>query len=279
MGASAVAAATAGTAGASAADNRLQLKVPQYNFNSIEVSVHERGGRRTIVGTQLISLGDFSHASLHNSSNEGGNGNNNNSSNGRAGTPPGASANMGSYANLSAPIVVSNSNSSNSKRSDKSTSGGSGGGDACTGRALRYHDPLYYDVDLALEANLKAARLVIKRASNLPSSSLALEAKKIPPTVYATVYLVGANGEKRSVNSADSRTDAIKSFDPEWNKEVLLQNEKQGLDDITAVMVLFRDSSVGYMKHHHIGRVNIPFSCFLDNVQADFCLPLEPTYR
>jgi hypothetical protein len=146
-------------------------------------------------------------------------------------------------------------------------------------RRVGYHDPLFCDVDLALKANLKAARLVIKFASNLPSSSPALEAKGIPPTAYATVYLVDADGEKRSVNSVDSRTEAVKSYDPVWNKEVLLQNEKQGVDNITAVMVLFRDSAVGMLKHHHIGRVNIPFSCFLDNTQADFCLPLEPTYR
>lgn len=146
-------------------------------------------------------------------------------------------------------------------------------------KVIKFHDPLFCDVELARRATLKAARLVIKRANDLPSSSASLEAKKIPPTVYATVYLVDAKGEKRSINNADSRTEAIKSYDPEWNKEVLLQNEKQGVDDITAVMVLFRDSSVGMMKHHHIGRVTIPFSCFLDNMQADFCLPLEPTYR
>lgn len=146
-------------------------------------------------------------------------------------------------------------------------------------KVIKYHDPVFCDVELVKKASLKAARLVIKRANDLPSSSPALAAKHIPPTVYATVYLVDANGEKRSINSVDSRTEAIKSFDPEWNKEVLLQNEKQGVDDIVAVMVLFRDSSLGMLKHHHIGRVNIPFSCFLDNTQADFCLPLEPTYR
>ena len=146
-------------------------------------------------------------------------------------------------------------------------------------RRVIYHDPLYCDVEMSLKANLKAARLILKCANGLPSSSSALEAKGIPPTVYATVYLVDANGEKRSVNNADSRTEAIKSYDPAWNKEVLLQNEKQGVDDITAVMVLFRDAAMGMLKHHHIGRVTIPFSCFLDNTQADFCLPLEPTYR
>ena len=146
-------------------------------------------------------------------------------------------------------------------------------------RRVIYHDPLYCDVEMSLKANLKAARLILKCANGLPSSSPALEAKGIPPTVYATVYLVDANGEKRSVNNADSRTEAIKSYDPAWNKEVLLQNEKQGVDDITAVMVLFRDAAMGMLKHHHIGRVTIPFSCFLDNTQADFCLPLEPTYR
>jgi hypothetical protein len=146
-------------------------------------------------------------------------------------------------------------------------------------RCASFHDPLFCDIELTLRANLKAARLVIKHASSLPSSSTALAAKGIPPTVYATVYLVDAKGEKRSVNSVDSRTEAIKSFDPQWNKEVLLQNERQGVDDITSVMILFRDSAMGYVKHHHIGRVMIPFSCFLDNTQADFCLPLEPTYR
>ena len=37
-----------------------------------------------------------------------------------------------------------------------------------------------------------------------------------------------------------------------------------GLHGIASVMVLVRDSSVGFLKHHHIGMVIVPISCFLE---------------
>ena len=281
---------------------------PLYFHNLLEVVIHERSDTESVVGTQIVSLGDltrgenntepeFAEVSLEMDPVK------NN-------THKASSSIFGSFMRRdrdSTPVSASEPDSgmsasppptARSPINSKSLIGGTtrpplprptnsatGGGSSSSTvimkdtRDIRYYEPVFRDVDITLKANSKAARLVIKSASSLPSSSASLEARKVPPTVYATVYLVDSKGEKRSVNSADSRTEAIKSFDPEWNKEVLLQNEHTGVDDITAVMVLLRDSSVGMLKHHHIGRVNIPISCFLDNTQADFCLPLEATYR
>ncbi len=283
------------------------VNAPLYFHNLLEVVIHERSDTESVVGTQIVSLGDltrgesssepdFAEVTLEMDPV-------------KANTHKASSSIFGSFMRRdrdSTPISASEPDSgisaspppnARSPMNNKSLVGGTTrpplprpaanptGGSSSNSvimkdtRDIRYYEPVFRDVDITLKANSKAARLVIKSASSLPSSSASLQAKKVPPTVYATVYLVDSNGEKRSVNSADSRTEAIKSFDPEWNKEVLLQNEHTGVDDITAVMVLLRDSSVGMLKHHHIGRVNIPISCFLDNTQADFCLPLEATYR
>jgi hypothetical protein len=253
---------SAGQGGAGAAEGgpgavaAAVTKAGGLSFNTVEVAVVDKADSRSIVGSHVLSLGEFSVPAA-------------------AGTTAGTTS---STAGTGAAGGVGGS---------RGRAGGGAGGTssasaattAAVARRLKYYDTVSQEVELKIQDNFKAARLVIARADELPSSSASLAAKKVPPTVYATVYLVDANGEKRSVNNADSRTEAVKSFDPEWNKEVLLQNEKQGVDDIAAVMVLLRDSAMGFIKHHHIGQVTIPFSCFLDNTQASFCLPLVPTYR
>ncbi|KAJ1431982.1 hypothetical protein B484DRAFT_448094, partial [Ochromonadaceae sp. CCMP2298] len=141
---------------------------------------------------------------------------------------------------------------------------------------IAFDAPRLYRVPLQGEGTRKALRLVIKGASSLPSST----SRGLAPTVYATVYLVDAAGEKASANLIEARTEALQSFDPQWHKEVMLDTQQGGdMPEVTAVMVLLRDHAKGFRKHHHIGRVNIPISCFLENTAADFVLPLEPSYR
>jgi hypothetical protein len=50
----------------------------------------------------------------------------------------------------------------------------------------------------------------------------------LAPTVYATVYLVDAAGEKASANLIEARTEALQSFDPQWHKEVMLDTQQGG---------------------------------------------------
>jgi hypothetical protein len=90
---------------------------------------------------------------------------------------------------------------------------------------------------------------------------------------------MGPHSEKLSANNAEARTEAVKSFSPEWNKEILLQDPRVSMEEVTGVMILVRDAASGVLKHHHIGQVTIPISCFLYQTEADFCLPLEPSYR
>ena len=130
----------------------------------------------------------------------------------------------------------------------------------------------------------RGVRIHIHSAQGLPSSSS--RSPNLPPTAYCTVYLVGPNNEKLTTNTLESRTEMVKSFDPTWDKQVILEGGTQipgidtsGLEGVAGVMVKVRDSASGLLKHHHIGQVVIPINCFLYRTEAKFTLPLEPTYR
>eukprot|EP01038_Epipyxis_sp_PR26KG_P005386 gene5386-7469_t len=147
-------------------------------------------------------------------------------------------------------------------------------------RVIRFSNPYYSEVVLKQKSLSKAGRILIKKAENLPPTNpKSKNGMYIPPTAYCTAYLIGINGEKLTSNNIETRTEPIKSFDPEWNMEILMQDNKAGLDNISAVMILIRDAASGLLKHHHIGQVTIPITCFLYNTEAEFCLPLESTYR
>jgi hypothetical protein len=129
----------------------------------------------------------------------------------------------------------------------------------------------------------RGVRICVHNAMGLPSSS----SRNIPPSAYCTIYLVGKNNDKLSLNTIESRTEIIdKSADPVWEKEFILEGglhvpgiDTSGLDGVEGVMVKVRDASSGILKHHHIGQVVIPIHCFIYQTEAKFTLPLEPTYR
>jgi hypothetical protein len=123
----------------------------------------------------------------------------------------------------------------------------------------------------------KALRLVIQRASDITLPNVG---KSYTPSVYCTAYLVGKDNERLTMNQAEVRTEAIKSYSPSWDHEILLQDASaSSIDDVFAVMILLRDSSSGILKHKHIGQVTIPIECFLPEIEANLSLPLEPSYR
>lgn len=123
----------------------------------------------------------------------------------------------------------------------------------------------------------KALRLVIQRASDITLPNIG---KSYTPSVYCTAYLVGKGNERLTMNQAEVRTEAIKSFTPSWDHEILLQDASaSSIDDVCAVMILLRDSSSGILKHKHIGQITIPIECFLPDIEANLSLPLEPSYR
>eukprot|EP01034_Spumella_vulgaris_P025991 gene25991-32508_t len=145
---------------------------------------------------------------------------------------------------------------------------------------VRYNYPVFTEVQVKQRSlSCRAARLFIKLAQDIPTSHPKSRGAPLPPTAYCTAYLMGPNSEKLSANNAEARTEAVKSFCPEWNKEILLQDPRVSMEEVSGVMILIRDAASGVLKHHHIGQVTIPISCFLYQTEADFCLPLEPSYR
>lgn len=116
----------------------------------------------------------------------------------------------------------------------------------------------------------KAVKLVIHNASELNSTSI--------PSAYCTVYLINSKGEKISTNNPESRTDQVKSKNPNFNKEFLLQDNNNNITDISSILVIIRDSSSGIMKHKHLGQVMINIENFIDS-EVNLTLPIEPTYR
>jgi hypothetical protein len=145
---------------------------------------------------------------------------------------------------------------------------------AQTMQIFMFKDPKSFDVEILEKQFNKALRVHIRNAVGINGSL-----GKSPPAVYCTVYLVGENGTRLTSNHTDVRTEPVKSFNPEWNKEILLQDSKLGIEDVQSVMILLRDASSGILKHKHIGQVLIPIDCFLPQDEASFCLPLEPSYR
>jgi hypothetical protein len=139
---------------------------------------------------------------------------------------------------------------------------------------LRVKDSIKVDIEILEKQFNKALRIFIKRATGIVGPK-----KNVAPSAYCTVYLVGKNGNRLTSNHAEVRTEPIKDFEPTWNKEILLQDSKLGIDEVDKVMVLIRDSASGILKHRHIGQVLIPIDCFLPQDEATFSLPLEPSYR
>ena len=90
---------------------------------------------------------------------------------------------------------------------------------------------------------------------------------------------MGFNGQKLTSSTPDCKTEAVKSFDPVWEKELLMQDSHIGIDEVKEVMIVFKDASSGLLKHLHIGQITIPINCFLYKMEAKFCLPIESTYR
>jgi hypothetical protein len=133
--------------------------------------------------------------------------------------------------------------------------------------------PISFEAMQTPKLHNKALRIFIKSASSLPQTKSAV------PNAYCTVYLVGHGGDRLTSNHAEVRTATVKSSDPVWDKEILLQDNDFGVNQVQSVMILIRDASSGFLKHHHIGQAMIPISCFLEDVEAQFCLPLEPSYR
>lgn len=137
------------------------------------------------------------------------------------------------------------------------------------------------EMNLVNKGGEKALKLLIKQATNLilpVKTGLFGSSTPSPPSVFCTIYLVGKDDKRLTTNREEMRTDPIKGFEPTWNQTIFLQDDKVGINEVESVMVLLRDAASGVLKHKHIGQVNIPISCFLD-VAADFCLPIEPSYR
>jgi hypothetical protein len=141
------------------------------------------------------------------------------------------------------------------------------------------HDPVVklsttqrVDTLLLSKGGERALKLVIKNASGLVATN-----GKVP-AVYCTIYLAGKNGQRLTSNVAEMRTEPVKSLDPEWKHEIIIHDERLAKQEVEFVMVLLRDQSSGLLKHRHVGQVMIPLSCFLDT-PAEFCLPIEPSYR
>lgn len=111
-------------------------------------------------------------------------------------------------------------------------------------RLVKYNTPYYTTTTFKVKANQKAAKLVIKNGAGLPSTNM--NHTNIPPSVYCTVYLIDSNGEKKSLNNENSRTEVIKSFDPIWNKELLLQNEQVILSYYYLISITFLDKLFSY---------------------------------
>jgi hypothetical protein len=153
-------------------------------------------------------------------------------------------------------------------------------GGSYVSNSLRFNQPVFSEVQVKQRSlSSRAVRLFVKLAQDIPTSYPKGRGAPLPPTAYCTAYLMGPNSEKLSANTAEARTEAVKSFSPEWNKEILLQDPRVSMEEVTGVMILIRDAASGVLKHHHIGQVTIPISCFLYQTEADFCLPLEPSYR
>ncbi len=133
----------------------------------------------------------------------------------------------------------------------------------------------YVDVLLKAPQASRAARVYIKSACNLLSSR-----KGVAPSPYCVVYLVGENGAKLTSNIAESRTFVVdKDNNPVWNREILLQDNNEGIEKATGVMIKIKDGSAGILHHVHLGQVTIPIGCFIYQTEADFCLPLESTEK
>ena len=133
----------------------------------------------------------------------------------------------------------------------------------------------YVDVLLKAPRASRAARVYIKSACNLLPSR-----KGIAPSPYCVVYLVGENGAKLTSNIAESRTFVVdKDSNPVWNREILLQDNDEGIEKATGVMIKIKDGSAGILHHVHLGQVTIPIGCFIYQTEAEFCLPLESTEK
>jgi hypothetical protein len=145
-------------------------------------------------------------------------------------------------------------------------------------QVLKYRETKRFDIEILEKQFSKALRINIKNASGLGGHSLSMKKSNLP-SAYCTVYLIGKSGDRLTSNHAEVRTEIVKSLDPEWNKEILLQDSKLGIDEVQGVMVLIRDAASGILKHKHLGQVMIPIDCFLAQDEASFCLPLEPSYR
>jgi len=143
--------------------------------------------------------------------------------------------------------------------------------------------PTVIDMPLKPATRGYAARIFIKSAEGLINNPVSNSV----PSAYCVVYLLNDKGEKLTVNSVERRTHVVnKSNDPEWNTEILLQEEGcQGIGDATAVYIKIRDTGNSMLggkfgkSHVHLGGVSIPIGCFLDKVEANLTLPLENSYR
>jgi hypothetical protein len=143
--------------------------------------------------------------------------------------------------------------------------------------------PTVIDMPLRPATRGYAARIFIKSAEGLINNPVSNNV----PSPYCVVYLLNDKGEKLTVNSVERRTHVVtKSNDPEWNTEILLQEEgSQGIGDAAAVYIKIRDSGNSMLggkfgkSHVHLGGVSIPIGCFLDKVEANLTLPVENSYR
>lgn len=128
-------------------------------------------------------------------------------------------------------------------------------------------------VQLQTENIGKVFRLVLVRACGINTAHGTI------PSVYCVVYLIDKYGNRLSANKAQMRSIACKSNDPSWNKEFLLELSQQECQHTDHVMILLRDANSGILKHRHVGQVLIPLSCFLPELDANLCLPIEPSFR
>jgi hypothetical protein len=202
------------------------------------------------------------------------------SSNGSSSLPPSSGGTQSpKFVRRSSGLSVvrfSSDNENNAARSsyDLNTpvSNRSSGKMTLTDPVIRLNTTQRIDTMLLSKGGERALKLEIKKASGLISVG-----GKIP-AVYCTIYLAGKNGQRLTSNVAEMRTEPVKNLEPEWNHEIIIHDERLAKEEVEFVMVLLRDQSSGLLKHKHVGQVMIPLSCFLDT-PAEFCLPIEPSYR
>lgn len=157
----------------------------------------------------------------------------------------------------------------------KPTIGASG---ASSPPQLRLNESVVATVPITQEVPRRAARVLIKGSTDIPSSRLG------HPSAYCAVYLVDDKNNK--INDANGsvievKTEVVKGNNPTWNKDLTIEmpSTDGSSDTVAGVMVMVKDAGGGLLKPLHLGQVVVPIGCFIENHEAQLCLPLEPTAR